>query len=128
MTALLTNLECRQGDSLDVSIEVHQDSETGPALPLAGYSARMQVRKRVTDPVPVLDLSTETGGITIDAEAGVIAISLPPDQTKALPVACDHGVFPATENYVYDLEIRSAQGSVTTLVMGNFSVIAEVTR
>lgn len=128
MTALLTNLECRQGDSLDVSIETHQNSESGPPLPLAGYSARMQVRKRVSDPVPVLDLSTESTGITIDADAGVVAISLSPAQTKDIPVPCDRGVFPITENYVYDLEISSPEGVVTTLIMGNFTVIAEVTR
>ncbi|MDY0882320.1 hypothetical protein ACFPL7_22285 [Dongia soli] len=128
MTAQLTNLECRQGDSLDLLIEVHQDSETGPALLLTDYSARMQVRKHIADPVPALDLSSAGGGITIDGDAGTITVSISPDQTKTIPVLCDRGIFPIVENYIYDLEIHSPQGAVTTLVMGNFTVFAEVTR
>ena len=57
----------------------------GPALPLTGYTAHMQIRKSATDPVVIVDLSTAAGAISIDAPNGKISLTISAAVTLAIP-------------------------------------------
>lgn len=87
-------------------------------IPLTNYTARMQVRQKINSTVVVLDLTTENGYLTIDALQGAVTINVPSTVME--------GIYP--DEYVYDLEIVSEAGIVERLVMGSFTVRAEVTR
>lgn len=82
---------------------------------LAGYSARLQVRERATDPDTLADW---TGQLTLDEETSTITLALTDDETAALDF--DRGL--------YDLEIESAGGETTRLLEGAVTCSAEVTR
>lgn len=82
---------------------------------LTGYSARMQVRNKISDSDTLLNL-TVGSGITITATTITITVSA--TATAALKF----------ETAVYDLEIVSAGGVVTRLLYGNVSLSREVTR
>jgi hypothetical protein len=91
--------------------------EAGP-VDLTGYMARLQVRETVGSPTTLLDLSTSSGGISIDGPAGSLTLLLSDEATAAL--TWRHGVF--------DLEITSPGGDTTRLLKGEITVDPEVTR
>ncbi|MGA1752982.1 MAG: hypothetical protein ACO395_06430 [Pontimonas sp.] len=90
----------------------------GTAIDLAGYTARMKIRRRTTSQDVVETLTTESGNITLGGAAGTITISLSDTETAALPA----------EKLQYDLELISSLGEVTRLIMGYFVVRSEMTR
>jgi hypothetical protein len=118
---------CQQGDTFRQVLELHQNVEGGPLLDLSGYTARMQIRDGFDGAVSA-ELSTVSGGIVIEASDGLIILTMSAAQTAELSLDCETGIFPPTKNYVYDLEITSADGVVTTILRGYFSVIGGVTR
>lgn len=118
---------CQQGDTFRQVLELHQNTEGGPSLDLDGYTARMQIRDGFNGAVAA-ELSTEDGGIEIEAEEGRIRLTLSAEQTAGFALDCDAGIFPPVKNYVYDLEIVGPDGVVTTILRGYFSVIGGVTR
>ena len=85
---------------------------------LTGYTARMQVRRKRADVSPLLNLTTENGGITLGGSAGTIAVVATATLTAALPA----------KSCLYDLELVSAAGVVTRLIEGSADVTPEVTR
>lgn len=87
-------------------------------IPLTGFTARMQVRQSYDSPETVLNLTTENDGIIIDETKGMINILVP----AATMTNISGG------KYVYDLELVDPDGAVERLVMGSFTVRAEVTR
>ena len=98
------------------------DSDDDP-VPLAGYTARMQVRKTVaTQGTPVLSLTTENGRITLGPGDGEILLSIDATTTAALPTNR------VKQTWRYDLELVSGGGAVTRLLEGKFVVTPEVTR
>lgn len=82
---------------------------------LGGYSARLQIRESADDPSVALDASEY---LTLGGAAGTIEIEIPAAETADLEAG----------RYVYDLEVESAGGEVTTLIAGSLTVTAEVTR
>lgn len=82
---------------------------------LTGYDARLQIRESADDTTAALDASDY---LTLGGEEGTIDIEIPANETATL----DPG------RYVYDLEVESAGGEVTTLLAGSVKVTAEVTR
>src|SRR3990172_3895211 len=99
----------------------HLTWKTGdPALPvdLTGCSARMQVRGELTDVLPLIELTTENGGITLGGVAGTIELYISAVGTAAL----------TWESGVYDLEIIMSNGDIVRLVGGGVVVSPEVTR
>jgi len=97
---------------------IWKDSE-GTPVDLSGYTARMQLRTNVAATgEPLLELSTENGGITLGGIAGTVDIVAAAEQTAAMTVLSG----------VYDLELVSDQGIVTRLLQGRFKVSREVTR
>ena len=83
---------------------------------------RPQVRffhVKVSSPgTPLLDLSTDNGGIVLGGTAGTVKIVLTDTQTAAIDWTAA----------VHDLEIRFPSGFVRRHIQGNISVSPEVTR
>lgn len=111
------DFEIEQGATFSRKLTWKKKS-TNEIINLTGYTARMQVRKSVTDPLVLLEMSTENGKITIDPDYGVINLFLTPQETSQIKFK---GGF-------YDLELRSPSGYVFRLLQGKVIVSFEVTR
>ena len=109
------NFNAPQGSTFTRTLVYKVDSV---AVDLTGYSARMQVRKSVTDSSTLLSLSTDTGEIVITGSTGTITITINATSMSSISAG----------NWVYDLEIVSSGGVVTRLIEGRFIVTPEVTR
>lgn len=84
---------------------------------LAGVTARMQIRSKITDDTVIKELTTANGGILIDDTAKTITIYMSATDTAALSFS----------SAVYSLEL--VEGSdVTTIVAGSITLEKEVTR
>ena len=97
--------------------------QTGdPAQPvnLTGYTARMQIRTKVTDIDVLLELTTENDRIIItDPINGKFELYISSNDTTNLQF----------KSAVYDLELISPSGIVTTRILeGNVTLSFEVTR
>lgn len=92
--------------------------EYNTPVSLAGYTARMQIRLRLQDAVPVLSLTTENGGIVLDDVAKTITVVISAEQTATLNFS----------QAVYDLEFISSGGEVNRFAEGNILLKPEVTR
>ena len=90
---------------------------------LTGYKARMHVRGSGSgNPVSTrlaLELTSEKGDIVLGGSAGTITIGISATDSSS--------VIPAGK-YFYDLELESSDGTVTRLLKGTFTVVAEMTR
>jgi hypothetical protein len=95
---------------------------------LNGWTARMQIRATRGDGVTekalydelLIELATSNGAIILNANkvTGRIRLQLTDEQTADLPAAAAR----------YDLELTSAGGEVTRLLMGDMFISEEVTR
>lgn len=92
--------------------------EFNAPVSLAGYTARMQVRKKLKDTSVLLTLTTENGGIVLDDATKTITLRIPAIDTATLNF----------QQAVYDLELETASGHVIRFAEGNISLAAEVTR
>lgn len=108
-------LTIEQGATFSYEIACSSDGE---AMDLTGYEARMQARYSVSDDSPVIDLSLGNG-ITIDAEAGTVTITIDAEDTGSLTPG---------KLLRYDIEIESPSGHVTRLLQGTIEVSPEITR
>lgn len=90
----------------------------GTPINLTGWSARMQIRHRRTDAIPLVSLMSPSGGIVLGGTAGTINITITADDTADL----------TAKSGVYDLELVSPAGEVTRLVQGPVAISPEVTR
>ena len=94
-------------------------TSSGAPVDLTGCKVRMQVREDYESPLPLLELTTENGGIAIDpVEVGVLQLYISDADTSA--ALWDGGVF--------DIEVVHPGGDVTRIVQGAVSVSPEVTR
>ena len=109
------NIVADQGATFQRTI-TWQDSN-GTPINLTGYTARMQVRRRPSDGEALVSLTTENGRITLGGSAGTIALNCPASEMDFVD-----------GKWAYDLEVQSASGVVTRIVMGSFLLRAEVTR
>jgi len=110
------HLKIEQGSTLRLDI-LYKD-ESGDPVDLNGYVARMQLRRRIDDEEPVLELTTGNGRLTLGGADGTVEINVNASDTEGLD---------ATEG-VYDLELVSGAGIVDKLLRGTFEIIREVTR
>jgi len=85
------------------------------ALDLTGCSVRMQFRKNLSSiTAPAFEFSTANG--RIDISSGTI-------KTVFIPaLEIDGG------SYVYDLEVTTTAGEVTTYLRGSIKIIEDITR
>ena len=92
--------------------------EWNTPVPLAGYTAKMQIREAIDSSTVILELTTANGGIVIDTTNYTIGINMTSTQTAAFTFI----------NAVYSLELTNVGGAVQTFVNGNLSLVPEVTR
>lgn len=112
---------------LDINIEMGAtfdlpmvwSDETGTAIVgLENWAARMHIRSKVSDPNPLLELTTENGAIVLGGEVGEIRLYLTDSQTSAFTWA----------RGIYQLELVSPTGRVTRLLKGKVLLDSEVTK
>ena len=109
------DIYARQGKTLQFTVFWKDDEDD--AIDLAGFSARLQVR-RTGEEEPVISLTSSTG-LTITAATGRIDVLV-----SATTLA---GIDPG--RYRYDLEVQSgSSGTVTGLLYGRFFVNEETTK
>ena len=108
------NIICPQGTTYDVQFTYKINKFP---VDVTGYSARMQVRETHISSNTLVSL-TNGSGITLGGTAGTIDI--------LISAATTAGFTPNA--YVYDLELVSANGTVTRMLEGSFTVTPEVTR
>jgi hypothetical protein len=121
------NMTCQQGSTFSRTIEIEQpDLATDPTgetfipFDLSGYTARMQVRRTIDSPNFLLELTTSNGGLTINPTQG--------DVNKILIFAAANVTASVSTSGVYDIEIISAENSVSRVLQGVFNLSPEVTR
>lgn len=85
---------------------------------LTGYRAHLQLRESISSPLPLLDLSTDDGTITVDGPAGLLSWEVPDGITATW----------TWRHAVYGLEIESAGGRTRPLLAGEVVVTPEVVR
>lgn len=103
----------RQGT--DVSRTFAVTDASGEAVDFTGFTARMQARPSASS-TTVITSRDMTDGIAI--EGGSITVSWSNAETSAMPAG----------KGVYDLEVEDADGRVTCLIAGDFTVVREITR
>jgi hypothetical protein len=91
--------------------------EYNQPIDLTGYTARMQIREKITSETVLETLTTENGKILIDTSQKTISLVLSAEMTAAY----------AWKSGVYSLEMVK-DGVVTGLIYGSVSVEREVTR
>lgn len=114
MTPGKYNMICPQGATFAKQLTYAIDESP---VNLIGYAARMQVREKHTSKTPLINLTTENGGMLLGGEAGTIDLYITDENTANFPA----------KDYVYDLELISS-GEVYRLLEGKFIVTPEVTR
>jgi tRNA threonylcarbamoyladenosine modification (KEOPS) complex Pcc1 subunit len=82
--------------------------ESGVAINLVGYTARMQVRSTLESAEALIELTTANGRIALGGSAGTITLTISATDTAALTAG----------RGVYDLELVSGSGIVTRLLQG----------
>jgi hypothetical protein len=85
---------------------------------LSGFTARMQIRSKLDDPVVIKELTTANGGVVINNTVKTIELYLSATDTAAF----------SFQNAVYSLELVSSGGEVTQLIAGTLTLVREVTR
>lgn len=91
--------------------------ENGDLIDLTGFTARMQIRKKIDGDL-LADMTTANSKIALGGAAGTITLSLTASETAAIN----------SSKGVYDLELVSGGGIVTRLVQGDVTFSKEVTK
>lgn len=121
MAAGVLNLSIEQGATYRKSMTW----KTGTPLavvPLTGYTARMQLRRAVTDTLPLVsitDVLSASGQIVLGGVAGTVEIHITDTATMSL-----------LTGGVYDLELMppSPSTDVKRLIQGKYTLSLNVTR
>lgn len=92
--------------------------EYNEPVDLLGYTARMQIRGKITDTEVILELNTENNRIVIDNASKTITITISAADTALLSFT----------SAVYSLELINSAGRVIPLLTGTVSLKQEVTR
>jgi hypothetical protein len=89
----------------------------GEPVPLAGYTALLQVREEAKSPAVLMELSTENGGIEIDAPTGTVTLIFRTEVTSGFTLPGE-----------YDLMLYDADEQGTRIIYGPCSPLTPVTR
>jgi len=111
------NIEIEQGTTFSVPLTWSDETGT-PVVGLNTWTARMQIRDKISSATMLFELTTLNGGITLGSNVGEILLFISDTDTTS---------FTWTSG-VYDLEMISPTGAVTRLLQGNVKIIDEVTR
>ena len=131
MIAGVYNLTIEQGSTFGRLISVEQpDLATDPTgqtfenFDLAGYTARMHIRRTIDSSTAMITLTTENGRIAINPN--IVGYPTRNNEISLSITAADTATI--TTSGVYDLEIISAGGTVSKVIRGDVTLIPEVTR
>lgn len=91
--------------------------EYNAPVTLSNYTARMQIREKLTSAEYVLELTTGNLGILLDNTTKTINLNIPAETTESLQI----------KTGVYSLELVNGD-VVIPFVYGNVTVVEEVTR
>lgn len=111
------DLECYAGSTFNYELTYIAG---GVPVDVTDFDARMQVRQSYSSADPVFSLSVGSG-IVLGGTAGTIDLTISADASAGLGVT-------RNTNFLYDLELEDADGTVLRLVEGAFIVYPEVTR
>ena len=114
MPAGIYHFTCEQGATFTRDVEVTNFDDSIRIL--AGFTARMQVRKDLAAASALVELTTENGGISITPNTGTVSLSISAADTAALQFSG-----------IYDLELIGSTAIVERLLQGNFNLDAHVT-
>jgi len=117
------DLEIQQGSDYTQVLKFFEDEAKTIPYDLAGSTADMIIRRDNHDGAKLVTLSSETGGLEINAGASTIAIKISAAQTSAITAVKGDDAIPG----VYDLEVSNA-GTITRVVQGAVNISREVTR
>mgnify|MGYP006274684409 CR=1 FL=1 len=120
------DINIQQGSSYDLMLIV-KDADNN-LKDLTDHSAKMQIRSSYSSSTPLIDVSTDNGGITIDASNSTILIQMTAANTANIKVDLNKSVKPPYSVYVYDLEMTDSIGKTSKLMYGDVTVYGEVTR
>lgn len=104
----------------DFNLPINYEDADGAPINLAGYTAKMQVRRTPgSEEDPILEASTEDGRIQIVAADGRVEVSIPASATASLP---------GDWQGVYDLFIYATNGPSERLIFGPVQITETVTK
>lgn len=106
-----------QGSRYEHSVAVYEADKVTAAV-LTAFTARMQVRSKVSDTTVLFEATTENGFLTIQVNPGVVKITIPASTSSSWTFS----------KGVYDLEIVSPLAEVYRIMEGSIKVRPEVTR
>lgn len=109
------NLNIDQGSRYSKVVQVNDDA--GDPRILTGYSAELHIKRTIDSPTTLLELSSPASGLTINAIAGQITITISTAQTTAMTWATG----------VYDLRITDGTSESERILEGDVSVSPQVT-
>jgi len=114
MPAGIYHFTCEQGSTFTRDIEVTNFDDSIRSL--AGFTARMQVRKDLEASTSLIELTTENGRIVVTPNTGTVSLTISAADTAALQFSG-----------IYDLELVGGTGVIERLLQGNFNLDANVT-
>lgn len=127
MRAGTHNFNCDQGATFSRLIEVEQPDPADPTgetfLPLniAGFQARMQIRRTITSENFLASLTSPGNGLTVNPNPSEA-------ENQILIFMSDEVTASISTSGVYDLEIESPTGVVSRVLQGEFILSPEVTK
>jgi len=92
--------------------------EYNKPIDLTGFTARMQIRSKIDDPIVIQELTSENAMINISNITKTITINIPATITAGYTFS----------TAVYSLEMVSSGGQVTPFCNGSITLVKEVTR
>lgn len=110
------NIEIEQG--ADWGLDLVWSDDAGVPISVAGWTARMQIRETYADTKVLLSLTTENGGIELNATPGKVSLRAPASLTDKITVT----------RGVYDVELIAQLGAVVRLIEGKVVISPSVTR
>lgn len=109
------NLRATRGDTYRRTFKCVDSS--GTAINISGYTARLQIRDAV-DGTVLYEGTTTNGHLIVTGAAGTVDLAIPAAATAAWTFSVG----------VYDMEITSTDGAVTTIAEGTVTVFKDVTK
>ena len=118
LKGLAGKLDIELNEGTDFNCKLTWLDASSVAIPLAGYTAQMQVRGHYSDVgSAMLTLSSPNSGMVITADSGTIDISI--DKTE--------NVF-GDQELAYDVKLTDGSNDTVTLVAGTVFSIGAVTK
>lgn len=102
----------------DFEIQLTLTDEDNAPINLTGFEFRGSGKKLITDDEPEFEFDIDILDQSVPANLGLVNVSLSNTITTALEAI----------NYLYDIEMENAGGTIQRVVQGKICVNAEVTK